>query len=94
MRIKVGIVNYEPYSTRENGPTGLRKNPYKPLHKRFFSSLENRFRGLGLCISDAYVLIVQYIILIPLKGHDLEVVSSIIHFSCNPMSRGIMLKYS
>ena len=54
MLIKVGIVN-EPYPTRVNGPTGLRKITYKPLHKRFLSSLGNRYRGWGLCISDAYV---------------------------------------
>ena len=29
MLIKVGILN-EPYPTRENGQTGLRKIPYKP----------------------------------------------------------------
>ena len=35
VQIKVAIVN-EPYPNRENGPTGLRKIPYKPLHKYQF----------------------------------------------------------
>ena len=39
-----GIIN-EPYPTRENGPTGLRKIPYKPLHKYQLRELLNTLKA-------------------------------------------------
>ena len=42
--IKVGIEN-EPYHSRGNGPTGLRKIPYKPLHKYQLRELVNTLKA-------------------------------------------------
>ena len=51
--MKGGIVN-EPYPTRENGPTGLRKIPYMPLHKYQLRELVNTLKATILYQSQLY----------------------------------------